>query len=141
MGSLDRCVKELQQQVYAQRLDSLDAHHGQIASRREHTRLQEELSMKEKVLRDTQKRNFHEMGEMKRAKELRVDKFSVQKLRKSHETIQRFTSQMQEMQEQMNSMNESGEFQEVESNHSGRLSYVPSVSPSEENQGQRILRS
>ena len=33
---------------------------------------------------------------------------------------------MQEMQERKNSMNDSGEFQEVESNHSGRLSYVPS---------------
>ena len=59
---------------------------------------------------------------MKRAQELRFDDFSVQKLRGSHETIQRLTSQMQEMQEQMNS----GEFQEVESNHSGRLSDVPS---------------
>ena len=66
------------------------------------------------------------MGEMKRAQELRVDEFSVQKLRESHETIQRLTSQMQEMQEQMNSMNDSGEFQEVVPNHSGRLSYVPS---------------
>ena len=33
---------------------------------------------------------------------------------------------MLEMQQQMNTMNDSGEFQEVESNHSGRLSYVPS---------------
>ena len=33
---------------------------------------------------------------------------------------------MQEMQEQMNSMNDSREFQEVESNHSGRLSHVSS---------------
>ena len=31
---------------------------------------------------------MHEMGEMKRAQELRVDEFSVQKLRESHETIQ-----------------------------------------------------
>ena len=47
------------------------------------------------------------MGEVKRAQELRVDVlFSVQKLRESHETIQRLTSQMQEMQEQMNSMND-----------------------------------
>ena len=66
------------------------------------------------------------MGEIKRAQELRVDEFSVQQLRESHETVQRFTSQMQEMQELMNSMNDSSEFQEVESNHSGRLSYVPS---------------
>ena len=63
------------------------------------------------------------MGEMKRVHGLRVDEFSVQKLRESHKTIQRLTSQMQEMQEQMNSMSDSGEFQEVESNHSGRLSY------------------
>ena len=82
--------------------------------------------MKEKAHRETQIRNMHEMGEMKRAQELRVDEFSVQKLRESHETIQRVTSQLQEMQEQMNSMNDSGEFQEEESNHSGRLSHVPS---------------
>ena len=47
-------------------------------------------------------------------------------LRESHETRQRLTLQMQEMEEQMNSMNDSGKFQEVESNHRGRLSYVPS---------------
>ena len=82
--------------------------------------------MKEKVLRETQIRSIHEMGEMKRAQELRVDEFSVQKLRESHETIQRLTSQLQEMYEQMNSVNDSGEFQDVESNHSGRLSYVSS---------------
>ena len=45
--------------------------------------------MQEKTLRETQIRNFHEMGEMKRAQELRVNEFSVQKLRESHETIQR----------------------------------------------------
>ena len=64
--------------------------------------------MKEKILRDNHFRSMHEMGELKRAQELRVDESSV------------------EMQEQMNCMNDSGEFQEVESNHSGRLSYVPS---------------
>ena len=63
---------------------------------------------------------------MKKAQELRVDEFSVQKLRESHDTIQRLTSQLQSMQEQMDSMSDSGEFQEVESNHSGRLSYVSS---------------
>ena len=57
---------------------------------------------------------MHELGEMKRAQERRV------------ETIQRLTSQLQEVQEQMNSMNDSGEFQEVESKYSGRLSYISS---------------
>ena len=63
---------------------------------------------------------------MKRAQELRVDKFSVQNLRQSHGTIQRLTSQMQELQEQINYLNASGEFQEVESNYSGKFSHVPS---------------
>ena len=40
----------------------------------------------EKVLRDTQIRSMHEMGEMKRAQELRVDEISDQKLRENHET-------------------------------------------------------
>ena len=66
-------------------------------------------------------RSMHEMGEVKRAQELRVDEFSVQKWRESHDTIQRLT-----LQEQMNSMNDSGEFQGVESNYSGRMSYVSS---------------
>ena len=94
-----------------------DVQHGYFESRREQVRPQEE--MKEKVLRDTQIRSVQEMGEMKRAQELRVDEFSVQKLGENHETIQKLSCQLQEMQDQMNSMNDSGEFQEVESNHSG----------------------
>ena len=50
--------------------------------------LQEELSLKEKILRDTQIRSMHEMEEMKRAQELPVDEVSVQKLRESHETTE-----------------------------------------------------
>ena len=107
--SLSNCVSELQQQSYAQRLELQDAHHGSVESRQEQVRQLEGLDMKEKALRDTQIRSMHEMGEMKRAQELRLDEFSVQKLRESHETIQRLTLQMQEMQEQMNSMNDSGE--------------------------------
>ena len=49
--------------------------------------------MKEKALRETQIRNIHEMGEMKRAQELRVDEFSAQKLRENQETIHQLTSQ------------------------------------------------
>ena len=63
---------------------------------------------------------------MKRAQEQRVDEVSVQKLREKRKTILKLASQLQEMQDQMSSMNDSGEFQEVESNHSGRLSYISS---------------
>ena len=66
------------------------------------------------------------MGEMKRAQEMRIDELSVQKLRERHERILRLASQLQEMQEQMKSMSDSGDFQDAESNYSGRLSHVPS---------------
>ena len=77
-----------------------------VESRRVQVRLQEELSVKEEVLRDTQIRSMHEVGEMKRTQEPRVDEVSVRKLRENHETIQKLTYQLQEMQEQMNSMND-----------------------------------
>ena len=106
VGSLNSCINELQQQAHAQGLELRDAHHGYVESRREQARLQEKLSMKKKAIRDTQIRNMHEMGEMKRAQELRVDEVSVQKFRENHETIQKLTSQLQSVQEQMNSMSD-----------------------------------
>ena len=44
--SLNKCTGELQRQTEEQRLQ--DAQHGFVESRREHVRLQEELSMKKK---------------------------------------------------------------------------------------------
>ena len=72
-----------QQQTYCQRLELEDAHLGYVESRREQVRLQEELVMKEEALRDTQIRSIHEMGDLKRVQELRVDEFSVQQIRES----------------------------------------------------------
>ena len=65
MESLDNCIRELQQQAYAQRLELGDTHHGYVVSRREQVRLQEELAMKEKAVRDTQIRSMHDLGERK----------------------------------------------------------------------------
>ena len=108
--SLNKCLGELQGQTEEQRLALQVAQYEFVESRREQVRLQEELSTKETVLRNTQIRNMHEMGEMKRAQEQRIDEVSVQKLRGKHETIQQLTSQLQKMQERMNSMNDSGDF-------------------------------
>ena len=125
--SLNTCISEHQQQTYAQRLELEDAHLGYAESRRERVRLQEEFIMKEKALRDNQIRSLRKMEESKRAQEeMRVDEFSAQKLRESHDTIQKLTSQMQELQERVNCMNDSGESQDTESNYSGKLSHVPS---------------
>ena len=57
--------------------------------------------MKEKAIRATRIRSMHEMVEMNRAQEFRVDEFSLEKLKESHETIQRLTSQVQELQERV----------------------------------------
>ena len=107
--SLNDCIGEMQRQTKEQRLALQGAQYGFVESR-EQVRLQEELSMKEKVLPNTQIRLIHEMGEIKRAQELRVEEVSVQKLRENFETTQRLTSQLQQMQEQMYSMNDSGDF-------------------------------
>ena len=66
------------------------------------------------------------MGKMKRAQVQQVDDISMQKLRGSHEIVQQLTSQLQQMQQQMNPMSDSGDFQDAESNKSGRLSHVSS---------------
>ena len=57
VGSLNKCIGELQRETEEQRLALQDAQCGFVESRREQVRLQEELSMKEKVLRDAQIRN------------------------------------------------------------------------------------
>ena len=98
----------------------------QDEQQKKQVRPQEELVMKEKALRDTQIRSIHEMEKLKRARELRVDEFSVQKLRESHDAIQQLTSQIQELQERVNCMNDSGKIQDTESIYSGKWSHVPS---------------
>ena len=57
---------------------------------------------------------------------MRIDEFSMHKLRESHATIQELTSQIQELQERMNYMNDSGEYHDVEPICSGNFSHVPS---------------
>ena len=79
--SLNKCIGELQRQTEEQRLALQDAQYGFVESGREQVRLQEELSMKEEVLRNTRIRNMHEVGEIKRAQEQRIDEVSVQKIR------------------------------------------------------------
>ena len=82
--SLNKCIGELQRQTEEQRPASQDAQYGFVESVREQVRLQEKMSMKEQVLRNAQIRNMHEMRDIERAQELRVDEVSVQKLRENH---------------------------------------------------------
>ena len=122
---LDSCVRDLQRELDCSRLEIYYANQCSEESRKEQPRLHEELAQQERVLRETQIRSIHEVGELKRAQEMRIDEFSRNELRESHATIQELTSQIQELQERMNYMNDSGEFQDVESICSGKLSHVP----------------
>ena len=78
-----------------------DVNYGNEEPIREQARLHEELGQREKALRDTRIRNIHEVEELKRAKEMRIDEFSRNELRESHAAIQERTSQVQELQERM----------------------------------------
>ena len=120
VDSLDICIRELQRQARSHRLDTEGANCGYEESRREQARLQEELAPREKALQDARFRNIHEMEELKRAQELRVEKFSAQKSRESLDTIQKLISQIQELQERVNCKNDSTEFQDVQSICSGK---------------------
>ena len=98
VGSFKSCINELQQQGCAQGLefqntimDILNLEENKLVDKKNHL-------WRKKLLRDTQIRNIHELAEIKKAQELRVGEFSVQK-KKWHETIQKLTS-----------MNDSGEF-------------------------------
>ena len=59
VGTLNKCISELQQQADDQRFTGRTTR--TFESRREQVRLQEEFSVKEKVLRDTQIRSMHEL--------------------------------------------------------------------------------
>ena len=101
LDSLNTCTRELRQ-PHSQRLELDDANCGYEESGREQVRLEEELALREKALRNTRIRNIHEMEELRRVQEMRVDEFSLQKLRESHATVQELTSQIQDLQERVN---------------------------------------
>ena len=55
---------------------------------------------------------MYKMEELKRAHEMRIDEFSRNELRDSHDTIQQLTSQKQEGQERVSCVSDSRESQE-----------------------------
>ena len=99
---LDNSVRDLHRQLDFNRLGIYCTNQGHEESRKGQARLHEELTQRERVLRETQIRSIHELGELKRHQEMRRDEFSTHKLRESHVTIQKLTSQIQEFQERVN---------------------------------------
>ena len=119
---LDCAIRELRRQIHSSRMETDHTNLGYETSRREQARLHEESAQRGKALRET----LHEVEELKRAQEMRIDEFSRQELRENQGTIRELTSQMLEWQARVNLMNVFREIQDFESACSGRLSRVPS---------------
>ena len=97
-------------------------------SRRDQLLLQEELSQQNRDLGETRIKSLHEMEELKRVQELRIDKFSRGRLIENQDTVNELTARIQELQNEVNCMNDSRDFKDAESVRSG-LSHVPSQMP------------
>ena len=67
---LDSSVRDLQRRVDSNRLEIYCTNQGNEESRKEQVRLHEELAQRKRVLRETQIRSIHEVGELKRAQEM-----------------------------------------------------------------------
>ena len=102
---LNNCMRELQQKAYAQRLD-LENTHRELRFEA-CTRWENRKELKNFVLTTSLYRSW-------------------QKVMKHYRDS---LSQVQELQERMNYLNDSGKFQEVDSNHRGICSHVPSQPP------------
>ena len=127
---VDSSVRDLQRQLDSNRLEIYCTNQSYEESREEQARLHEEFAQRERVLRVTQIRSIHEVGELKKAQEMRTDEFSRHELRQSHATIQELTShKYRSRRKRKTFLNDSGGFQDLESICSGKLSHVPSQPP------------
>ena len=88
---LDCAIRVLQRQIHSSRME-ID--HTNLAPRRELARLHEELAQRERALREPHTKSIHEVEELKRAQEMRIDEFSRHGLRESQATLRDLTLQI-----------------------------------------------
>ena len=91
-----RSIQELNGIVDSQRMETDHTFTGCEQSRRDQLPLQEELSEQNRDLRETRIKSLHEMEELKRVQELRVDEFSRRRLIEKQDTINELTARIQE---------------------------------------------
>ena len=120
-----RSIRELNGIIESQRreIDHSIASDEQL--RRDQLLLQEQLSEQHRDLREAHIKSLHEMEELKRVQEFRIDEFSRRRLIENQDTIHDLTATIQELQNEVNCMNDSRDFTDAESARSG-LSHVPS---------------
>ena len=101
-----RSIQELNGIIESQRreIDHTLASDEQL--RRDQLLLQEQLSEQNRDLREAHIKSLHEMEELKRVQELRIDEFSRRRLIENQDTIEELTARIQELQNEVSGMNE-----------------------------------
>ena len=94
MEFADSNIRELNRQIESQRVEIDNTITGYEQSKREQARRHEELAERGRALRETRIRSIHEMEEMMRAHELRVDVFSKRKI-ENQDTIIEVTARQE----------------------------------------------
>ena len=118
-----RSTQELNGIIESQRRKIDHAIAGDEQLRRDELLLQEPLSEQNRDLREAHMKSFHEMEELKRVQELRVDESSRRRLIENQDTINELTARIQDLQNEVSCMNDSRDFKDAESVRSG-LSHV-----------------
>ena len=120
----DRSIQELNGIIESQRRETDHTNASDEQLRRDQLLLQELLEQN-RDLREAHIKSLHEMEELKRVQELRVDDSSTRRLIENQDTINEVTARIQEQQNEVSCMNDSRDFQDAETVRSG-LSHVPS---------------
>ena len=92
---------------------------GDEQLRRDQRLLHEQLSERNRDLREAHMKSFNEMEVLKRFQGLRVDEFSRRRLIEDRDTILELTARIQELQNEVNCMDDSRDFKDAESVRSG----------------------
>ena len=97
-----RSMQELTGIVDSQRREIDHTITSNEQSRRDQLLLQEQLSEQNRDLREAHIKSLHEMEELKRVQELRVDESSRRRLIENQDTINELTAKIQELQNEVN---------------------------------------
>ena len=120
-----RSIQELNGITDSQRMEIDHTIAGDEQLRRDQLLTQEQQSEQHRDHRETRIKGLHEMEELKRVQQLRIDEFSRRRLIENQDTINELTARIQEVQHEVNCMSDSRDFTDAESVRSGP-SHVPS---------------
>ena len=114
-----RSIQELNGIIEPQRSEMDHTIAGDEQFRRDQLLLHEQLSEQNRDLREAHIKSLHEMEDLKKVQELRVDEFSRRRSIENQDTINELTGRIREPQNEVNCMNDSRDFQDAESVRSG----------------------